>query len=70
MGSREDATIASIVHVGDFLTRIFEFGNGGDDHAPALNPHVFKHLELNQQKLTTVMDTIGEKFDQEEMNLF
>jgi HD-like signal output (HDOD) protein len=70
MSNRADVTIASIVHAGDFLTRLFEFGNGGDDHAPALNPHVFKHLELNQRKLGMVMDTIGEKFEQEGTSLF
>ena len=70
MSAREDVTIAAIVHVGDFLTRLFEFGNSGDDHALALNPHAFKHLGLNQQKLGMVMDTVGEKFEGEGKSLF
>ena len=70
MSAREDITIASIVHVGDFLVRLFEFGNGGDDQAPAIDPHAFKHLELNQQKLGLVMDIIGERFEGEEKTLY
>jgi HD-like signal output (HDOD) protein len=63
-------TIASIVHIGDFLTRLFEFGNSGDDHAPMLDPHAFKHLGLNQRKLGIMMDAIGEKFEQEGIGRF
>ncbi|MDR2696194.1 MAG: HDOD domain-containing protein [Deltaproteobacteria bacterium] len=68
--AHDHATIASVVHVGDFLTCLFGFGNGGDDHAPLLNPHAFKHLGLNQQKLSMAMDAVGEKFEQEKMELF
>ena len=59
----QDATIASIVHVGDFLTCLFEYGNNGSDHVPLLDPHAFKHLELSRQKLGMVVDTIGETFE-------
>jgi HD-like signal output (HDOD) protein len=70
MNARGDVTITAIVHVGNFLTRLFEFGNGGDDHVPALNPHAFKHLGLDQQKLGMVVDAVGEKFEQEGTNIF
>ena len=68
--AHDHTTIASIVHIGDFLTCFFEFGNSGDDHAPLLSPHAFKHLGLNQQKLSMAMDTVGEKFEQEGVDLF
>ena len=58
--------IASVAHIGDFLTRLFERGSGGDDHMPLLDPHAFKHLELNQRKLSMVLDDIGEKFERED----
>ncbi|MCL2123507.1 MAG: HDOD domain-containing protein, partial [Desulfovibrionaceae bacterium] len=56
--------IASVVHIGNFMTHLFEFGNGGDDHVPLLDPHAFKHLGLNHQKLSMLTDIIGEKFEQ------
>ena len=64
VSAQDHITIASVVHIGDFLTHLFERGNSGDDHVPSLDPHAFKHLGLNQQKLSMAMDTIGEKFEQ------
>jgi HD-like signal output (HDOD) protein len=65
MNAQNGVTAAAIVHVGDFLTCLFEHGSGGDDHVPALDPHAFKHLGLNQQKLGMAIDIIGEKFESE-----
>jgi HD-like signal output (HDOD) protein len=59
----DSMTLASVVHVGDFLACLFEYGNNGDDHVPLLDPHAFKHLELNQQRLAMVVDAIGETFE-------
>jgi HD-like signal output (HDOD) protein len=70
MRAHEYCTPAAVVHVGNFLTRLFDFGSGGDDHAPSLSPHALKHLGLNQQKLSMAIDTIGEKFAQEGIDLF
>ena len=56
-------TIASIVHVGDFLTCLFEYGNHGEDRVPMLDPHAFKHLALDRHKLGTVVDAIGAIFE-------
>jgi len=66
MSARDYTSIAAVVHIGNFLTRLFEFGNGGDSHVPLLDPHAFKHLGLNQQKLGLALDTLGEKFAQDE----
>jgi HD-like signal output (HDOD) protein len=60
----QSATIAYIVHVGNFLTCLFEYGNNGSDHVPSLDPHAFKHLDLNQRKLGMAVDVIGEIFEQ------
>ena len=68
--SKEYTTISAVVHIGDFLTHLFEFGHSGDDHVPLLDPHAFKQLGLNQQKLGMAMDTVGEKFEQEGIDLF
>ena len=62
--ANEYIAIASVVHIGNFMTHLFEFGNGGDDHVPLLDPHAFKHLGLNHQKLSMLTDIIGEKFEQ------
>jgi len=70
MSAKEYITIASLVHIGDFLTRLFECGSGGDDQVPLLSPHALKHLGLNQQKLGTVMDILGAKLEQEVLDLF
>ena len=63
MNSQNGITAAAIVHVGNFLTKLFEHGSGGDSHVPALDPHAFKHLGLNQQKLGMALDIIGEIFE-------
>jgi len=57
---KEYMTVASIVHLGNFLTRLFECGSGGDDQVPVLDPHALKHLQLTHQKLGMVVDAIGE----------
>ena len=64
-GAQTFMTTASVVRIGDFLTRLFEFGSGGDDHIPLLDPHALKHLGLNQQKMGLLTDAIGEKLHQE-----
>jgi HD-like signal output (HDOD) protein len=68
--AQEHTTIASVVHVGDFLTRLFEFGSGGDDHLPSLDPHALKHLGMHQRQLGMAIDIVGEKFEQKGIDLF
>jgi HD-like signal output (HDOD) protein len=70
MHAQSSVTVASIVHVGDFLARLFEYGSGGDDQVPLLDPHAFKHLGLSQQKLGMAIDSIGEKFETGGIDLF
>ncbi|MDR0239794.1 MAG: HDOD domain-containing protein [Deltaproteobacteria bacterium] len=63
--ARDHMSIASGVHIGNFLASLFEFGNGGDDKVPLLDPRAFKLLGLNHQKLSMLTDILGEKFEQE-----
>ena len=65
--AREHVTIASIVHLADFLVQLFEYGNGGDDHVPWLDPHALKHLKLTKHKLGMVVDSVGEILESENL---
>ncbi|MDY0274481.1 MAG: HDOD domain-containing protein [Desulfomicrobium sp.] len=47
--------IAQVVHVGNFLTRVFEVGNGGDDQVSPLDEGVLEALDLSPQLLHKVM---------------
>ncbi|EPR39352.1 putative signal transduction protein [Desulfovibrio sp. X2] len=51
--------IAAVIHVGDFLVRVFEFGSGGDDQVPVLLPEALRQLKLKTQDLEEIMDTLG-----------
>ncbi|MBN2139369.1 MAG: HDOD domain-containing protein [Desulfovibrionaceae bacterium] len=46
----------AVVNVGDFLTRAFEYGNGGDDHISRLSPEALKLLRFKVVDLERVMD--------------
>ena len=58
--AKEYMTVASVVHLGDFLTRLFECGSAGDDQVPALDPYALKHLKLTHKKLGMLVDAVGE----------
>ena len=52
--------VAAVVHIGDFLTRICEFGSGGDDQAVVLKPEALKLLKLNMCDLEVVLDALSD----------
>ena len=52
--------MACVVHLGDFLVRLFEFGNSGDDQTAYLRPEAL--LELKMSDLDRVMDEMAEQF--------
>ena len=58
--AQEHMTVAAVVHLADFLIRLFECGSGGDDQVPVLDPHALKYLKLTHQKLGMVVDAVGE----------
>lgn len=54
--------VAAAVHIGDFLVRVFENGNGGDDQVLRLNPNALKILDIKVYHLEKVMDELCEQF--------
>lgn len=53
---------AAVVHVGDFLVRLFEYGNGGDDQISYFKPAAMKILKLKMKDLEPVMDELSDQF--------
>lgn len=54
--------MACVVHVADFLARLYETGNSGDDNVSYLRPYALDTLKLKLQDLEQVMDELGEQF--------
>jgi len=54
--------VACCVHLGDFLVRLFEYGSGGDDNVPYLEPEALKKLKLKPASLEAVLDQLSEQF--------
>ncbi len=54
--------VAQVVHVGNFLARLFEIGNGGDDQISALEPGVLGALEIGPELLCKIMDGLEGDF--------
>lgn len=54
--------MACAVHVGDFLTRVFEYGFGGDDNVPYLRPEALKRLRLKPADVERILDHLSEQF--------
>ena len=55
---------AAAVHVGDFVVRIFEYGNGGDDQAVPLSPAALKILGIKVTDLDSVLDGFAENLSE------
>ncbi|QJT08473.1 HDOD domain-containing protein [Oceanidesulfovibrio marinus] len=53
---------ACVVHIGDFLVRLYEYGSGGDDTVLALEPKALKLLKFGKKELERTMDALSEKF--------
>lgn len=48
--------VACVVHLGDFLSRVFQVGNSGDDQINHLDKYIFKVLKLRQEDLEKSLD--------------
>ncbi|MDR2892282.1 MAG: HDOD domain-containing protein [Deltaproteobacteria bacterium] len=46
---------AAVVHVSDFMARLFECGFGGDDNVPPLDARALRLLKINHQKIEYIM---------------
>lgn len=53
--------VAVIVQLGDFFTRVFDCGFGGDRGINAIDPRGLKILGLNQKKIEELIDSVGEQ---------
>lgn len=53
--------MSCVVHIGDFLVRLFEFGNSGDDQAAYLRPEALMELGFKMSDLDKVMDEMAEQ---------
>ncbi|WP_029893346.1 HDOD domain-containing protein [Desulfohalovibrio reitneri] len=51
--------MAAVLHIGDFLVRVYEFGYSGDDQVPYLRPEAMKQLGFKTADLEAVMDDLG-----------
>uniref|UniRef100_A0A7C4AAH7 HDOD domain-containing protein n=1 Tax=Fundidesulfovibrio putealis TaxID=270496 RepID=A0A7C4AAH7_9BACT len=54
--------VACCVHLGDFFVRLFEYGSGGDDNVPYLEPDALKKLKLRPADLEAILDSLCEQF--------
>ncbi len=58
-------TLASVTHLANFFTRVFEVGSSGDENVSEVNPLVLKHLSLDQNDLRELVDKIGIEFEKQ-----
>jgi hypothetical protein len=54
--------VAQVVHVADFLARLYGVGNGGDDQISVLDEGVLEALEITPEVLFKVMDGLEQDF--------
>jgi HD-like signal output (HDOD) protein len=54
--------MASIVHLGDFLVRVFEYGFSGDVAATYLRPEALKILKIKPPQFEQLLDHLCEQF--------
>lgn len=53
--------MSCVVHLGDFLVRLFEFGNPGDDQVSFLRPEALKELGFKMSDLDHIMDQFADQ---------
>ncbi len=53
--------MSCVVHLGDFLVRLFEFGNSGDDQTAYLRPEALIELKFKMTDLDRVMDEMADQ---------
>ena len=59
--SQYHSKYAAVVHVGDFLAKVLEIGDAGNDGAPALDPLAFSSIGLSLEELEPILDRVIEK---------
>ncbi len=51
-----------VVHLADFLARLYEVGNSGDDNVSYLRQYALNTLDVQLSDMEKVMDDLGEQF--------
>ena len=49
---------ASVVHIADFMARLFECGSGGDDNVPPLDPRALRLLQIDHLAFGVIIDEL------------
>lgn len=52
-------SICCVVHLANFMARLFERGDGGDTQISHLDPRAIKHLGIDQRALRELVDLAG-----------
>jgi len=53
--------MSCVVHLADYLVRLFEFGNSGDDQTAYLRPEALMELKFKMTDLDRVMDEMADQ---------
>ena len=53
--------MSCVVHIADYLVRLFEFGNSGDDQTAYLRPEALIELKFKMTDLDKVMDEMADQ---------
>ena len=64
-----EGQMTDVVHLGDFFTRLFEQGSGGDENVSALDFQVLQRLNITVELLGNILDALGEMFNSEASRL-
>jgi len=62
--SKDHFIMASLVHIGDILTKALEIGHGGDDFIPAINRQAWTTLRLTPDFIESLIPEFEEKLEQ------
>ncbi|MDL2314621.1 HDOD domain-containing protein [Desulfovibrio sp. OttesenSCG-928-C14] len=58
MQAKFNPEAAAVVHLADFMARLFECGSGGDENVPPLDPKALKLLNINHKILESILDRL------------
>lgn len=62
LGEGQHTPLVCVTHLGDFFTRLFEQGSGGDNNVPRLDLTALRHLNITLDTLGDIMDNLGATF--------
>jgi len=63
--AEKDSQMASLIHLGDILSRKFGVGSGGDSQVPEPMPGAFKRLQITEEQLEALEPEMQEAIDRD-----